>query len=137
MATRLTPLGRPTVFDGPLRRSPSPPLLAAIVGVSASLAGLAIVAGVMFVRQADGTVYHDWSWIATALAWPLCALISASVLRYPVGGALAMAAAGAFVSFFFVWEFGQAAGIPLAAAGAVMLARRGWQAAATDPSTRP
>jgi len=99
-----------------------------LVGVLASVIGLAVVAGVMAVNSADGTNYATWSWIATGIVWPLGLLASVVSWQSSRMGPAAMLAIGLVASFLFVWEVGQVGGVPLAMAGAAML----WQTHA-DP----
>ncbi len=96
----------------------------ALVGALASLTGLAVVAGVMAHNSGQGTDYTTWSWIATGVVWPLGMAASVVALRWRRAAPLAMTAIGLGASFFFVWEYGQAGGVPLAMAGAALLWRR-------------
>ncbi len=96
----------------------------ALTGAIASLTGLAIVAGVMGYNSAHGTDYATWSWIATGIVWPLGLVASLAALRGVRSAALAMVVIGLGSSFLFVWEYGQAGGVPLAMAGAALLGRR-------------
>lgn len=97
----------------------------ALTGAIASLTGLAIVAGVMGYNSAHGTDYATWSWFATGIVWPLGLVASLVALRGVRSAALAMVVIGLGSSFLFVWEYGQAGGVPLAMVGAALLWQRG------------
>lgn len=102
-------------------RAAGPVTLLAVAGALAAVLGLALVLGVMFVEAADGMDYATWSWVATALVWPLGVAASLAALRSRLWAPVLMLLVGLGASFLFVWEYGQVGGVPLAMAGAALL----------------
>jgi len=70
-----------------------------------SLAVQLIAVAILFVVLAlllPKSFFEDWGWLSGPVAWMLCALVTASVLRYPKGTVLLGAALAGLPAVIFV-----------------------------------